>query len=479
MKPDEVDSALSGLAASDTFDFVVDLEASHGSTIVDSRTGQSYLDMFSFFGSLPLGMNHPQMSGDAEFVAELTRAAMCKPSNHEIRTVEAADFVRTFTRVVGDPGLPHLFFVEGGALAVDNALKVAFDWKAQRNQRAGRAEGLGTKVIHLEWAFHGVSGYALSLTNTDPSATARFPRFNWPRVSSPAVHFPVEDSLPELMAAERRSLRQIEEVLRDNPHDVAAFVYEPIQCQGGDRHLRGEYLRAVERLCHQHDVLLIADEVQTGMGASGTAWAHQQLGLRPDVVAFGKKVQVCGIMAGRRVDEVRQNVFRAPNRISSTWGGGLVDMVRSRRILEVIEGHHLIPRAAALGAHLLDRLTDLCVRHRHLVGNPRGRGLLAAVSAGAPRLRDRIVRRAREEERLLLLPCGPDAIRFRPALTVSTTDLDSAIDRLDGVITRIADEQADLGELRIVAAGHPDRTARPTAAARPGRLVPPFSPLRY
>jgi L-lysine 6-transaminase len=410
-------------ALADGFDLVVDLDASRGATLVDARDGRAYLDMFTFFASLPLGMNHPGLTGDPDFDAELLRAARCKPSNHDVYTAEAARFVSTFTRVVGDPDLPHLFFIDGGALAVENALKVAFDWKSRRNEAAGRSPELGTQVVHLRHAFHGRSGYTLSLTDSDPAKTARFPRFPWPRVTSPTDP-----------ATQRASLAEIEAAFAAHEHDVAAFLFEPIQCEGGDRHLPTGYLHEVEQLCLRYDVLLVADEVQTGFGATGTAWACQQLGVHPDVIAFGKKAQVCGVMAGRRVDLVPDNVFRVPSRISSTWGGSLVDMVRSRRILEVIEEDKLIPRAGELGALLLNELAGLQARHPDVLHSPRGRGLLAAVSLSDPALRDGLLSRARTEAALLVLPCGTDGIRFRPPLSVTATELTDAVARLESVL---------------------------------------------
>ena len=144
--------------------------------------------------------------------------------------------------------------------------------------------------------------------------------------------------------------------------------------------------------------------MQTGCGLTGTAWAYQQLGLTPDVVAFGKKTQVCGVMAGGRVDEVPDNVFAVSSRINSTWGGGLTDMVRARRILEVVEADGLIPRAAALGRRLLAMLRNLADQHPG-VTDPRGRGLMCAVTlespaAARPRRRAAAHRRARARPRL-------------------------------------------------------------------------------
>lgn len=416
----------------DGFDLVLDLRRSAGLLLVDERDGTGYLDMFGFFASNALGMNHPALAGDPAFRAELAEAAINKPSNSDIYTVAMARFVRTFARVLGDPRLPHLFFVDGGALAVENALKTAFDWKSRHNERHGRPAGLGTQVMHLTGAFHGRSGYTLSLTNTDPVKTDRFPAFRWPRIEAPYL-----GAGRDVAAAEARALTAARRAFAEHPHDIACFVAEPIQGEGGDRHFRAEFLRAMQRLCHEHDALFVLDEVQTGAGATGTAWAYQQLGLEPDVVAFGKKTQVCGIMAGGRVDEVPDNVFRVGSRLNSTWGGNLTDMVRARRILEVVERDGLVERAAVLGAHLLARLDALAAAHP-VVRDPRGRGLFCAITLPSAGYRDEVLRVLREREHVLAIGTGASGIRFRPPLTVTAAELDTAVDALDRVLTDLA-----------------------------------------
>jgi L-lysine 6-transaminase len=335
-----------------------------------------------------------------------------------------ARFVATFARVLGDPKLPHLFFVDGGALAVENALKVAFDWKSRHNEAHGIDPELGTKVLHLRGAFHGRSGYTLSLTNTDPNKVARFPKFDWPRIDAPYLRPGLDDGAMDAIEAE--SLRQARAAFEANPHDIACFIAEPIQGEGGDRHFRPQFFAAMRELCDEFDALLIFDEVQTGCGMTGTPWAYQQLDVEPDVVAFGKKTQVCGVMAGRRVDEVPDNVFAVSSRINSTWGGNLVDMVRSRRILEVIEFDDLMVRAAKAGRYLLDQLEDLAVEFPGLVLDVRGRGLMCAFSMPGAADRDELVRLL-WERRVIMLASGPDSVRFRPALTVSREEIDAAL----------------------------------------------------
>lgn len=432
LDPGTVRDRVAAHLLADGYEFVLDLQRSRGSTLVDARDGTEYLDLFTFFASSALGLNHPALTGDPEFTAEIAAAAVNKPSNSDVYTVPMARFAETFARVLGDPALPHLFFIDGGALAVENALKVAFDYKSRRNEAAGASPALGGKVLHLERAFHGRSGYTMSLTNTDPAKVARFPKFDWPRIPAPAVNlFPDEAGVA---AAEAEALGKARRAFEENPRDIACFIAEPVQGEGGDNHFRPSFLRAMQAMCHEFDALFILDEVQTGAGLTGTAWAYQQLGLAPDVVAFGKKTQVCGVMAGRRVDEVRDNVFTVSSRLNSTWGGNLTDMVRARRVLEVIERDRLTERAAALGEHLLAGLRGLAARRPGLVGCPRGRGLMCAVTLPSAALRDEAVRRLREDEHVLMLGCGEASLRFRPALTVQAAELDRALAALDRVL---------------------------------------------
>jgi L-lysine 6-transaminase len=441
-RDNDVRGRLARHVLTDGFHITLDLPRSRGSWITDAETGERYLDLYAFYASAPLGINPPDIADDPAFMAVLAEAAVNKPTNPDIYTSHYADFVETFARVLGDPALRHLFFVEGGALAVENALKCAFDWKSRHNEARGRSPRLGTKVIHLTRAFHGRSGYTLSLTNTDPVKTDRFPMFDWPRIDVPAITFPLSEHLAEVVSAEQRALSQAEAAFAAHPDDIACFLAEPLQSEGGDNHMRPEFLQAMQRLCRDNDALFILDEVQTGMGATGTAWAYQQLGLEPDVVAFAKKVQLGGIMAGRRVDEVPDNVFRVSSRINSTWGGGLADMVRSRRLLEVIERDRLFDRAAETGAWLLAELTELGARYPGLVSNVRGRGLMCAFDLPGSQERDSLLAILREQEKVLLLPAGTRAVRFRPALTISQGELATGRKAIERSLDRLAEQRA-------------------------------------
>src|SRR5580658_6094883 len=150
----------------DGLKLVIDLEKSRGSTLVDAATGKSFIDFYSFYASMPVGFNHPYFDAPA-VQADLLAAAKVKVANSDVYSVTLATFVETFARVAGLRPLERYFFIDGGSLAVENALKAAMDWKTRKNIAAGRGER-GTEILHFTGAFHGRSGYTMSLTNTDP-----------------------------------------------------------------------------------------------------------------------------------------------------------------------------------------------------------------------------------------------------------------------------------------------------------------------
>ena len=408
----------------DGFDIVVDLKKSRGTYLVDARDGKRYLDFFTFVASSPLGMNHPRLT-DPAFLKKLAYVAVNKPSLSDIYTAEQAQFVETFSRVAMPATLPHAFFIEGGALAVENTLKAAFDWKIRKNRARGYQEERGRQIIHFRQAFHGRSGYTLSLTNTDPVKTDLFPKFAWPRVLNPAVRYPLNDeNLARVIADEETSLGQIRQAFLENKDDIAAIIIEAIQGEGGDNHFRGEFFRALREVADENEAMLIIDEVQTGLGMTGKMWAHQHF-VEPDMIAFGKKMQVCGFLCGRRIEEIPDNVFRVSGRLNSTWGGNLVDMVRAQKFLEVIVEENLVENARRQGEHLLGTLHRLAEEFP-AVSNVRGLGLFAAFDMPDSDTRTKI-RTACMKKGLIILPCGERSIRFRPPLNVSAQEIESGI----------------------------------------------------
>jgi L-lysine 6-transaminase len=434
--PEAVLDSLKKSILVDGYHVVVDLDKSHGSILVDARDGKEYLDFYTYFASLPVGHNHPRVR-EPEFVQKLMRAAIANPANSDVYTVEYAEFVETFRRLAQRPYLPHAFFVAGGALGVENTLKAAFDWKVRKNLAKGIRGELGSRVIHFRQAFHGRTGYTLSMTNTaDPRKTMYFPKFDWPRIDNPKCVFPMNEANTVLVAeAEKRAVAQIREACARYGDDIAALIVEPIQGEGGDNHFRGEFLRELRRLADEFEFILIFDEVQTGVGLTGKFWCYEHFqGVEPDAVAFGKKLQICGFIAGKRFDEVDRGVFVESSRINSTWGGNLVDMVRGHRYLEIIEEENLVENARLRGETLLKGLRDLESRHAG-VTQARGRGLMAAFDLPDADVRGSVLATARDNG-LLALACGTRSVRFRPTLNVTDAEITRGIEILDQAIRK-------------------------------------------
>ncbi|KRT14844.1 L-lysine 6-transaminase [Pedobacter ginsenosidimutans] len=432
---DRVNESLSKHILADGFDLTYDMEKSHGAYIYDAKHNRTLLDFFTCFASVPLGYNHPKMINDEAFKKNLLLAALANPSNSDVYTQQYAQFVETFSKVGIPAYLPHAFFIAGGGLAVENAIKVAMDWKVQKNFAKGYTEEKGFKVLHFERAFHGRTGYTLSLTNTLPDKTKWFAKFDWPRVAVPEVKFPLSgNNLSHAIQTEETSLAQIKKAFADNKDDICAIIVEPIQSEGGDNHLREEFLIQLKALADENDAFLIYDEVQTGVGLTGKFWCHQHFSekTRPDIIAFGKKMQVCGILVGNKVEEIETNVFKVPSRINSTWGGNLVDMVRSTQILQIVEEDQLCENAEKVGTYLRDQLENLSHRFDQMT-NVRGRGLLCSFDFPTKEMRNAFIGKGLENN-VMFLGCGEKTIRFRPALCIEQKHIDEGLTVMEKIL---------------------------------------------
>ncbi len=413
---------------------VIDLEKSHGSWLVDGNTGREYLDLFSMYASMSIGYNHPYV---LENIDRLTKASINKPANSDIYSPEMAAFVDTVYRISQPDYMPYAFYIEGGALAVENTLKAAFDWKARKNIIKGKMQPKNL-VVHLKDCFHGRTGYTMSLTDSpDPRKVQYFPKFDWPRITNPAMIFPMNEENTEIVKSlENRSVEELKRILHDNPDNVACLILEPIQGEGGDNHFRQEYLTTLKQLSLDNDFLLIFDEVQTGIGITGKMWAHQHSLVEPDLMSFGKKTQCCGMFAGERLDEVDNHVFQESSRINSTFGGNLLDMVRFTIYLELIEKDDLVQLALKNGDYLLSLLYDLQKKNKDIFSNARGKGLFCAFDLPNTEQRDKFIR-IMENHGVLILGCGYRSIRFRPHLNIKKEEIDIAINTMMKALSQL------------------------------------------
>jgi L-lysine 6-transaminase len=433
----DVHNVLGRHMLADGYEIVMDLRKSRGSWVFDSKRGRNVLDFFTNFASCPIGYNHPRLD-NPEFREKLAEVAINKPANSDIYTTYMAEFVETFARIALPPAFQkHAFFIEGGALGIENAVKTAFDWKIRKNLRKGLGEK-GTQIMHLREAFHGRTGYTLSLTNTDPKKTMYFPKFDWPRIDNPKISFPAtEESLRDVAKREAATIEQAKKFLHERKDDIAAFIMEPVQGEGGDNHFRPEFFRAVRQLCDENDMLLIFDEVQSGVGITGKMWAFQHYGVEPDLFCFGKKTQVCGFVSNDRIFDIDDNVFIVSSRINSTWGGNLTDMVRSQRYFEVIDEENLVDNAARVGAYFLGELQRFATEFPNLVSNVRGRGLMAAFDLPSGETRDAALNAFMEHD-VMVLSSGSRSARFRPPLNLSMEEAAEGIRRMESALRDLA-----------------------------------------
>ena len=381
---------------------MVDHSRSIGSWIVDKETGKRYLDCYSQFASQPLGWKNAALIQAQNEMGSIGRVKM---ANSDMYSQEYAHFVQKFSEIT--PDFDHYFFIDGGALGVENALKAAFDWKAKKLGYNHTVDINNLDIFHLKNAFHGRTGYTLSLTNTTPEKTALFPKFKWTTVDA--------------------DWQDIERRMHD---EVAAIIVEPIQGEGGDNHFPNEFFTNLRRIADERDSLLIFDEVQTGMGLTGKMWAYEHFDVVPDMMCFGKKTQVCGFCSTSRIDEIQDNVFNTSGRINSTWGGNIVDMVRFLYIVDEIEKHNLVKNSDDIGRHILWGLRKLPV-----IENVRGRGLMIAFDLPSASLRDETFNLL--SKKMLSLKCGKKSIRLRPPLTFSLEDAESAISYISEAVCKI------------------------------------------
>ena len=436
ISPNKVRDSIGRYMLADGMEHVIDLEKSHGSWLVDARDRKEYLDLFSMFASMSVGYNHPYV---LENKNRLTDASLNKPTNSDVYSTQMAEFVETMGRMAQPEYLPYAFYVSGGALAVENALKTAFDWKVRKNLAKGKNEG-NSKIIHFQEAFHGRTGYTLSLTDSpDSRKTDYFPKFEWPRIINPKLEFPATDVVIQIVKEkEAKAVEQIERAIKQYPDEIAGLIIEPIQGEGGDNHFRESFFRQLRELANEHEFLLIYDEVQSGGGITGKMWAHQhyEKDCRPDIVSFGKKTQVCGIFASNRLNEVEGHVFKESSRLNSTWGGNLVDMVRFTIYLEVIERENLLEQVEENGAYLKLGLESLQKNHPEIVFNVRNRGLFGAFDLKSGEERDKSIELIAKEG-AIMLGCGTKSIRFRPHLNISRSEIDQGIDMINRALKHL------------------------------------------
>jgi L-lysine 6-transaminase len=289
------------------------------------------------------------------------------------------------------------------------------------------------RFLYFDRAFHGRTVFALGITQTiDPVATKDFHGLtSGGNVKLPFPSFDSDLSHSVNLKAAVRALEQLESVLALMKEEIVGIIVEPIQGAGGHRVALPEFFQGLSHLCHEHDVYLGFDEVQTGLGATGKVWAidHFDLPHAPQAVASGKKFG-CGVIYMREpLDDIGV--------LDSTWGGTLADMVRVVQEMKIVEDEGLIDLAGTNGARLEAGLKQV-IAEFPFATNVRGLGLYQGFSLDSGERRSALVSNSLRNHGLLLLGAGNRSIRTRPNLSVTAEEIDQFLGILRRSLSDVA-----------------------------------------
>ena len=371
------------------FDIRIDFMKSHGSYVFDKNTDDEFLDMFCMFSSLPLGYNHSIFDGSFdEKIKFISRLRMCN-------NLFDSDELMDFTSVLKEIGVhENIHFCSTGALAVESALKCAFEYKKDPT----------ALVLGIKNSYHGINGWGFM---TDPEISS---------VKNRVLHFPTNDW-------EHHSLDDLISYITQSNDHIAAVIVEPIQCTAGDIYLDIGKLKNLQNLCDKNDICFIIDEIQTGFGVTGQMWYSDKVGLSPDILIFGKKSQICGIMVNEKYSEAINSQYR---KLQVTFDGDLLDVIRAQYILKAIQEHDLMDAVKANSIIFKEELSPL-------FSNYRSSGHLIAFDFDNQEKRDDFVRKA-YANKLLVNPTNDKSIRLRPSMAISENEMDVFFNKVSKLI---------------------------------------------
>ncbi len=378
-----------GIARSTKFGINVDFEKSHGSYLYDRKTDRELLDFFGMYASLPIGYNHPIFRSKS-FIDEYMRVASFKVNNCEFVSDETLQFDKMFREFAGKGVFEHFHYSCTGALAVEAAIKTCLAYKNYHQ----------LNVVSFENSFHGINSYGGFVTSRFPGADARL------------------SGLPDAYSTKiRPDIKEVNRILRTT--DVTCLLVEPIQCSAGDIYFDEEFFKAIRRACDEYDVPLVFDEIQVGFGGTGKLWYYEHLGIEPDILVFGKKTQLSGIMAKEKYG----SIFSAKNsiRLEVTWDGDVSDMVRCKYIMKAYKAYGILGNVNKQSRALVEGLSGI-----EDILNLRNSGLIVGFDLPNVQKRDILVSELYKNG-LSCNKTGQKSVRFRPNLNVSEEEIDHAL----------------------------------------------------
>ena len=425
-----------------SLNMMTNYQNSYGNYIAD-LDGNVLLDVYAQIASIPVGYSNPSLLLAATS-PDMVSALINRPAMGNFPQHDWASILETGMLRVAPPGTDKVFTALAGSDANELAYKAAFMWKRQQqrgsydadfaaedisssmnNQKPGSPD---MSILSFKTAFHGRLFGSLSTTRSKPIHKLDIPAFDWPQASFPALKYPLEQHAGENAREEQKCLEEVEHLITTYHNPPAALVVEPIQSEGGDNHASPAFFQGLREVTRKHGVLMIVDEVQTGVGATGKFWAHEHCNLKdaPDMVTFSKKAQTAGYYFGN--SELRPN---KPYRQFNTWMGDPARALLFRAIIQEIERLNLVQNTAETGEYLYNNLESLGKRYPKEIQNLRGKGQGTFIAWDSPR-RDEVLKKAKGVG-INIGGSGERAVRLRPMLIFQRKHADILIDGLEKI----------------------------------------------
>ena len=388
-----------GIASNSKFNIRVDFKKSHDSYLYDKNTDREYLDFFGMYASLPLGYNH-SIFRTQEFRDEILGASTFKINNCEFVSDETLEFDALFRDYAGKGIYKFFHYSCTGALAVEAAIKACAEYKRHNN----------IKILSFNNSFHGVNSYGGFTTSRFYPANKKL------------------ENLPQPFSVKiDMNIQQVLEAVGDN--DITCILLEPIQSSSGDIHHKTEFFRELHELASLHNIPVIHDEIQIGFGGTGRLWHFEHLGLEPDLVVFGKKTQLSGIMVKEEFGDIFSKTKRT--KLEVTWDADVSVMIRCKYIIKAYKKYDILQNVNERSIELVDKLSKV-----NNVYNLRSKGLIVGFDLPSTAARDETVRRMKKSG-LICNVAGTTTIRLRPNLALTQEELRCAVEIIQMSVERI------------------------------------------
>ncbi|POR32159.1 4-aminobutyrate aminotransferase [Tolypocladium paradoxum] len=426
-----------------SLNMIADYTKSVGNYIADPD-GNLLLDVYAQIASIPVGYNNPALAKVAQ-TPEMVDAIINRPALGNFPSHTWASILKSGILKYAPKGLDNVYTAMAGSDANEIAYKAAFmyrrqlerggpdvDFTPEELESAMRNEAPGSpnlSIMSFKQSFHGRLFGSLSTTRSKPIHKIDIPAFDWPQATFPQLKYPLDQHAEENAKAEQASIDEVEHLIKTWRVPPAAVIVEPVQSEGGDNHASPSFFQKLRAVTKKHGVLLIADEVQTGLGATGKFWAHEHWNLQdpPDIVTFSKKAQTAGYYF--RSKDMRPN---KPYRQFNTWMGDPAKALLFRGIVDEIERLDLVNHTAKVGDYLYGKIEALAQKYPGHFQNLRGKGQGTFIAFDNPK-RDEFLAKAKTFG-VNIGGSGASAVRLRPMLIFQEHHADILIEALEKIV---------------------------------------------